>query len=90
MDVLDRKDEVIGVITASLWAIVGDDNHTLGRIDSMEIKAEILLGQTVPVIVVQGSRGVAMFNWDHVEAVVFAPHVEMDGAVEPEEDEVPF
>ena len=73
MDVLNKKEEVIGIIAASLWASVGEDNHTLGRISKMEIRPEIQRGQTVPVIEVHGSRGVAMFNWDHVEAVIFAP-----------------
>ena len=85
MNILDRKEEVIGIISASLWATVGDDNHTLGQITHMEIHAEVIHGQTVPIIEVYGSRGTAAFNYDHVEAVIFAPTVE-----EPKLDEVPF
>jgi hypothetical protein len=73
MDVLNKKETVTGVITASLWAVVGDDSPTLGRIESMEIRPEVYRGNTVPVIEVHGTRGTAMFNWDHVEAVIFAP-----------------
>lgn len=83
MDVLNKKGTVIGVITASLWAVVGDDSVTLGTIQSMELRPEIYRGHTVPVIEVHGTRGTAMFNWDHVEAVIFAPP-------EPEDDEIPF
>ena len=88
MNILERKEEVIGIISASLWATVGDDNHTLGQITRMEIHAEVLHGQTVPVIEVYGSRGTAAFNYDHVEAVIFAPPgaTPEPAPVEPDED----
>jgi len=81
MDVLKNKEAVIGLISSEIWAMVGDDNSMLGRIQSMGVEAGVVRGATVPMITVTGTRGVAEFNWDHVAAIIFA-------LPEPEEEEV--